>query len=799
MTDEIDLDALGIGGASQRSADAVRKARQRERERTTGPQSPLLYESEDWSLFCNRNTVHQKAGCDPNEIGRVILKELTDNALDADALDVAIRGNDRECCITDDGPGLSPDEITRVFAVNRPLRSSKRKRLPTRGMLGNGLRVVMGAVTGYEGRITVASRGVEMDLAINPVTGDTIISAKRDVTYAHGLTVTLKFPRPIFDAYAYGYARESIEIARGGGRPYTGHSQKQWYAPADLRKIFIAAPPGATVGEVRADLFGDSIADDRPARDLTEDEAAAIIAEVKGNIPPPFIGSIGRQAFPGEYGQELRIADIDGVLIPYYVEVWVTCSALQRAEKSPRYYTQPLVNRSRSLAHINYSADSGGLGFWGCGLDFKITQPKRADYNITISLITPYIRLTNDGKSPYLLDFQVGLEKAIGTAAHRAYRDMARPAGGMTTKDAAWQVMRAAYLKASDNNQLPAKARQIMYAARPDILRLSGKKELTDSYFTQTLLPDYLTENPVETANWDVIYDARGHLHEPHTGVSIPLGTLPVRQYLGEREAPPIKSRDLLHELYPTRGPINRYRNVLFIEKEGFDELFEQVKLADRYDLTIMSTKGMSNISARKLLDEIAPYVDNVFVLHDFDISGFSIVGTLATDSRRYEFTHKVPVVDFGLRLPDIDAMGLEAMAETVKVDSIWAKIETLTEHGASQREIDFLANPGGCRRVELNAMSSRQIVNFIEEKLKAHGVTKVIPSREVLDEYARSVVLHKLRKEALDKLEPDLAARAQEVHLPADLTERVQETLKNDPTLSWDDAVALLSDPSGQ
>ena len=34
---------------------------------------------------------------------------------------------------------------------------------------------------------------------------------------------------------------------------------------------------------------------------------------------------------------------------------------------------------------------------------------------------------------------------------------------------------------------------------------------------------------------------------------------------------------------------------MLFIEKEGFLPLFEAVHLAERYDLAIMSTKGMSN------------------------------------------------------------------------------------------------------------------------------------------------------------------------------------------------------------
>ena len=40
----------------------------------------------------------------------------------------------------DNGPGLDPADVPRLFAVNRPLLSSKRRRLPLRGMLGNGLK-----------------------------------------------------------------------------------------------------------------------------------------------------------------------------------------------------------------------------------------------------------------------------------------------------------------------------------------------------------------------------------------------------------------------------------------------------------------------------------------------------------------------------------------------------------------------------------------------------------------------------------------------------------------------------------
>ena len=138
----------------------------------------------------------------------------------------------------------------------------------------------------------------------------------------------------------------------------------------------------------------------------------------------------------------------------------------------------------------------------------------------------------------------------------------------MYLKEAAEEVMETAYLAASDNGKLPVKARQIMYAARPEILELTGKDHLDDAYFTQTLLPDYMEAH--DCSDWDVVWDARGTFTEPHTDRSVPIGTLEVRQYLGER--PEFSSEVDIAEvlLFDTTGPENRYRTVLFIEKEGF-------------------------------------------------------------------------------------------------------------------------------------------------------------------------------------------------------------------------------------
>ncbi len=99
--------------------------------------------------------------------------------------------------------------------------------------------------------------------------------------------------------------------------------------------------------------------------------------------------------------------------------------------------------------------------------------------------------------------------------------------------DAAKQVMEQAYLKASAGGRFPANARQIMYAARPLVMELTGGEFWKNSAsFTQEALPDYLAANPEHTASWDVVFDDRGHFAEPHTGRQLGIGTLAVRRYI---------------------------------------------------------------------------------------------------------------------------------------------------------------------------------------------------------------------------------------------------------------------------
>jgi hypothetical protein len=348
-------------------------------------------------------------------------------------------------------------------------------------------------------------------------------------------------------------------------------------------------------------------------------------------------------------------------------------------------------------------------------------------------------------------------------------------------------VMEAAYMAASAGDKLPAKARQIYYQARPKIMALTEDKELQFGYFSQELLPSYVEEHGLD---WDVVYDARGSFEEPHTNRRIGCGTIEVRNYLNAAKPPDILPADLDGASVDVIGPSGGFAAVLFCEKEGFSPLFKAVDLANRYDLMIIASKGVSVTAARRLVDAVCgDHRLPLFTLHDFDVAGFLILATLQRDTRRYQFSNAVEAVDLGLRLADIEGLEREPAAAT----RIRAGVlrDQLAENGAVDAEIDILLN----ERVELNALTSDALIAMIETKFKAYGLKKVIPDDDLLAETYRAFHRSHELRERFEEMEEEYDEEAAAIEIPRGLTKRVRAILAKHNDLRWDDAVRLVLD----
>jgi hypothetical protein len=408
-----------------------------------------------------------------------------------------------------------------------------------------------------------------------------------------------------------------------------------------------------------------------------------------------------------------------------------------------------------------------------------INRPRNIANDIIDAVETATSKWTRQKKSE---------ERHPGMIRYRASRMTKEPR--TTQKEAAWQVMEEAYAAASGGaRRLPAKARQVFYQARGKIMALTENKELAYGYFSQSLLPDYIEQHNV---NWDVVYDARGHFEEPHTNRSIGCGTIEVRNYLAAMQRPKIIGAEFADSGLDVIGPDGGFSAVLFCEKEGFGPLFKAVNLANRHDLMIISTKGVSVTAARQLIDTICgKYGLRLFVLHDFDVAGFLIIATLQRDTRRYQFSNNFEMIDLGLRLADINGLEREPAAAT-RINAGMLR-DQLAENGAADAEIDILLN----ERVELNALTSDALIAMIERKLKDYGLQKVIPSDDLLGEaYQAFHHSQQLRgkfeemAEGFEEVEKDT-----EINVPKNLRKQVRAMLKKHPDLRWDDAIHIVLD----
>jgi len=109
--------------------------------------------------------------------------------------------------------------------------------------------------------------------------------------------------------------------------------------------------------------------------------------------------------------------------------------------------------------------------------------------------------------------------------------------------------------------------------------------------------------------------------------------------------------------------------------------------------------------------------------------------------------------------------------------------------NGATVEEAKFLLK----RRVELNALTSDQLVAFIEGKLAEHGIKKIVPKTDLLGDAYRHFVRSKRMQEIVENAIEEMDE--QDIALPTNLGDRVAAHLKQHPELRWDEAVEAIAE----
>jgi hypothetical protein len=358
--------------------------------------------------------------------------------------------------------------------------------------------------------------------------------------------------------------------------------------------------------------------------------------------------------------------------------------------------------------------------------------------------------------------------------------------------DVADEILPGAYKHASGGGQYTVSKRQMFYACRDDFLSRTDRP-LEYNYFAGTLLVQYLNRHP-ETAAWKITADPRGTLTIPNARqpVRVPVGTVQIDNHL-RREGASVEPLDLEVELppqWPSLAAGQRYRAVLYIEKEGFEPLLQEARIAERFDLAVMSCKGQSVVAARKYVDRVCAAGRDVplLVVHDFDKAGFEISQRLTSvsewaeenDRVTYEFTNEIDVVDLGLRLADVEEYGLDG--EECEFKGRFAK-----DSIATRAEREYLS---AGRRVELNELTAPQFIEWLEGKLEARLAGRLVPGDDVLEKaYRRAVAVARINR-ALGEATEGAVKEAKEARVPEGLRARIEEALASGDSPAWDKAL---------
>jgi DNA topoisomerase VI subunit B len=738
-----------------------------------------LFVREDWTLFRTLATLGQRAGVPENRIPALVAKELVDNALDeTEACDVELVAGGY--AVTDPGDGIPGDDaaVASLFSINRPLTSSKLLRRPTRGALGNGLRVVTGAVVATQGTLLVSTRGRTLRLVHDHDTGDTL-AENLGPWDQKGTRIEVSFAGKFsIDANSLSWASKAILLA--GRESYRGKTSPLWY-DADAFYELLQSAKGKTLRELVACFEGISTRtagrlvqnaghNGELCRELSKEQAHSLLKALRwaivNSVTTKQLGAVGPI---GGFENHARIeaditlsrwADLE-VEIPVVVEAW----------------TRPTEDEFEITAFVNRTPITGGVEIYkdvdksvvmsGCGLADSFGGNHKP-FEVWFNIDTPYMPITTDGKAPNFDPFSDLIREACQKAAKKIPREKDRPRIKEETQaDVIFDLIPGCVRHASGDGKHRFKQRQVFYAVRPLFMERM-RFALEYGWFCKVVTK---YENRYGEIR-GMLRDNRGSVYHPHRGEEIPLGTLNVEDY---------KRPDWL---------INK---VLYIEKEGFFEILKDEQWPERHDCALMTSKGQGTRAAKDLIDLLGETKEpiEIFLIHDADAAGTMIYQCLQEETAT-RGARNLKIVNLGLEPAEGRKMGLE-------VEHVTYRTRQAVADYVPKADREWLQH----NRIELNAMTTPQFMKWLDSKFAKHK--KLIPPVEVMREQLEEDIRERLHDTITEKILEeagidDLVEEAFKERLPAmdDLTEelvdRVTKELKRDRSQPWRKPVGELA-----
>jgi hypothetical protein len=238
------------------------------------------------------------------------------------------------------------------------------------------------------------------------------------------------------------------------------------------------------------------------------------------------------------------------------------------------------------------------------------------------------------------------------------------------------------------------------YAARREEARRT-RAPIAYKYFTTNILRDYEDEHGKIPG---MIRETYGKFVEPHTGESLELGTEEVAGY---------------------SFPEHSFDKILLIEKLTERPKFEYDRIAEKYDMAIVYSRGYATEALHELLEAAEDGDYQIFVWHDADLDGYNICRNIRAATKRMPVS--VEVIDIGLTVEEALRIGCASEPFT-DGDALPRELrETLTA-----LELEYFEERQ--TRFEINGIDADIRIAYVEEQLRVHGIRpKYVPPEDDL------------------------------------------------------------------
>lgn len=425
-------------------------------------ESQVTTDRPEWRDWTTTEGLMRRTGIKGNDnFISLIVKEITDNSADAhksidkdgkDKCELDLLKNGNGFYVQDYGKGIpgSDEHIANVFSAKRDSSSTKGIRLPTRGVLGIGLKYIAGFITIFKGvELRVSTCGRTLKLEPQKNNGTTRCEKIGDYN-GPGTRIEITFKKGIFKPEMLDWGKKVIEMDRG--EYYQGKSSPFWYDSESfyqmLQTTYTAQKKGDTVRSIIAKVFKEFSKKDlegldkktkilfrRKAKSLDDEDSDYLLRtlrkKLKKDINPERLGCVGKE-LPGYEYYDKRCGTYNSgkAVLPYVLEVWGTRSNVVPVKAFYEIFYKTEIN-----VFVNKSFVAGG-GFscernssnneiWiiGCGLNIHIIEAK-SFMNFRISIITPYIEKMSETKKPNLKPFDDEVFRLIAGIVEKANRDV---------------------------------------------------------------------------------------------------------------------------------------------------------------------------------------------------------------------------------------------------------------------------------------------------------------------------------------------------------------------------------------